>query len=55
VVNAASLSGDVTRLVNVRTLLDRALVAFPDDALVLHYQGHAIYRMINLASADTFP
>jgi tetratricopeptide (TPR) repeat protein len=25
-------------------LLDRALVAFPDDALLLHYQGYALWR-----------
>jgi len=50
-IDAASLSGDMTRLVNVRTLLDRALGAYPDDALLLHYQGYAIYRIINLSSA----
>jgi tetratricopeptide (TPR) repeat protein len=52
-IDAASLTGDMTRLANARTLLDRALVAFPDDALLLHYQGYATYRMINLASAST--
>ncbi|MEP6730895.1 MAG: tetratricopeptide repeat protein [bacterium] len=50
-IDAAALAGDMNRLAETRTLLDRALATFPEDPMLLHYQGYAIYRMINIASA----
>ena len=35
---------DVGRLDSTQVLLDRALVAFPDDPYVLHYRGYLAYR-----------
>lgn len=35
---------DMDRLDRVGVLLDRALVAFPDDPYVLHYRGYLAYR-----------
>lgn len=32
-----------------RVILDRALTAFPNDPLLLHYQGYALYRKATLA------
>jgi tetratricopeptide (TPR) repeat protein len=52
-IDAATLSGDLTRLVAARTLLDRALTAFPNDPLLQHYQGYAMYRMLNVAPATS--
>jgi tetratricopeptide (TPR) repeat protein len=49
-IDAASLSGDKNRLNDARTLLDRALVAFPNDGLLLHYEGYAAYRALSLAT-----
>jgi tetratricopeptide (TPR) repeat protein len=43
-IDKASMTGDLARLEGARTLLDRALVAFPNDPLLLHYQGFALYR-----------
>ena len=35
---------DMARLEQVGVLLDRALVAFPDDPYLLHYRGYLAYR-----------
>lgn len=35
---------DMSRLDQVGVLLDRALVAFPDDPYLLHYRGYLAYR-----------
>ncbi len=35
---------DMARLDSAGLLLDRALVAFPDDAYLLHYRGYLAYR-----------
>src|SRR4051812_40721047 len=43
-IEAASDAGDLTRLRAARTLLDRALTAFPNDALLLHYKGYELHR-----------
>ena len=43
-IDAATIAGDRVRLGAARALLDRALAAFPDDALLLHYQGYALWR-----------
>jgi hypothetical protein len=37
---------DVSRLDQVGVLLDRALVAFPDDPYLLHYRGYLAYRQV---------
>lgn len=43
-IDRASITSDLTRYQGVRTLLERALVAFPNDPLLLHYQGYELYR-----------
>jgi tetratricopeptide (TPR) repeat protein len=35
---------DMKRLDQAQTLLDRALIAFPDDPYLLHYRGYLAYR-----------
>ncbi|MGH7577297.1 MAG: tetratricopeptide repeat protein [Longimicrobiales bacterium] len=47
-IEAANLTADTTRFAAVRVLLERALTAYPDDALLLHYQGYALYREATL-------
>jgi tetratricopeptide (TPR) repeat protein len=47
-INAAAVANDAARLAAARVILDRALAAFPDDALLLHYQGYALYRQLNM-------
>jgi tetratricopeptide (TPR) repeat protein len=47
-IDRAYVTGDVARLQAARTLLDRGLVAFPKDPLLLHYQGYELYREANL-------
>jgi tetratricopeptide (TPR) repeat protein len=42
--DAAATGGDVNAIRTARALADRALLAFPDDGLLLHYQGAAIWR-----------
>lgn len=48
VIERASISGDVVALQSAKTVLDRALVAFPNDPLLLHYQGYELYLEANL-------
>jgi tetratricopeptide (TPR) repeat protein len=47
-IEAASDAGDIGRLKAAGTLLDRALVAFPNDALLLHYKGYELHREASL-------
>src|SRR4051812_6950359 len=47
-IEAASDAGDITRLKAARTLIDRALVAFPNDALLLRYKGYELHREASL-------
>lgn len=47
-IDAATDAGDMTRLRNARTLLDRALVAFPNDPLLLHYKAYELHREASL-------
>jgi tetratricopeptide (TPR) repeat protein len=47
-IDAATAAGDLARLRSARTLLDRALVAFPNDALLLHYKGYELHREASL-------
>lgn len=43
--------GDVARVRSARALLERALVAQPNDAWLLHYVGYAFYREAVLVMA----
>jgi hypothetical protein len=43
-IDRAVASHDAPRLAAAVVLLDRALVAFPDDPYLLHYRGYAAYR-----------
>jgi tetratricopeptide (TPR) repeat protein len=47
-IDEASDAGDLARLRGSKTLLDRALTAFPNDALLLHYKGYALHRESSL-------
>jgi tetratricopeptide (TPR) repeat protein len=47
-IERATTMGDAARLLAVRRMLDAAIAAAPDDALLLHYQGYAAYRLANL-------
>lgn len=49
--DAAVILGDVNAVRSAKALADRALMAFPDDALLLHYQGSAIWREAQLVNA----
>jgi tetratricopeptide (TPR) repeat protein len=47
-VEQASITGDINRMENAHDMVDRALVSFPDDPLLLHYQGFERYVEANL-------
>ncbi|MGH7554781.1 MAG: tetratricopeptide repeat protein [Longimicrobiales bacterium] len=47
-IEPAYLAGDTTALAEVRVLLERALTTYPNDALLLHYQGYVDYRDLSL-------
>lgn len=47
-IDRATIAGDLTGLRNARSLLDRALSAYPNDAMLLHYQGYELYREAGL-------
>ena len=47
-IEAASRAGDIVRLRRTQAMLDQALVAFPADPLLLHYQGYALYRIAGI-------
>jgi tetratricopeptide (TPR) repeat protein len=47
-IDRAYVAGDLARLQAAGTLLDRALVAFPNDPVLLHYRGFELYREANL-------
>ncbi|MCU0634154.1 MAG: hypothetical protein MUE41_04710 [Gemmatimonadaceae bacterium] len=38
------MAHDSTLLVRAGAVLDKAMTAFPDDALLLHYRGYGLYR-----------
>jgi tetratricopeptide (TPR) repeat protein len=46
--DAAVMAGDVHAIRSAKGLAERALLAFPDDAMLLHYQGTAIWREAQL-------
>jgi len=41
----ADITGDGEALARMETLARRAVTAFPDDALISHYLGYALYRL----------
>lgn len=43
-IESAVRSGNLAGIQSANVLLDRALTAFPDDPLLLHYAGYALYR-----------
>lgn len=50
-IDAATRAGGMARLEETRRLLNRALAAYPDDALLRHYEGFLLYRMITVGGA----
>lgn len=40
----AVINGNAARIAAARGIAERALLAFPDDAMLLHYQGVALWR-----------
>ena len=48
---AGYAAGEVARVAAARALVERALAAHPNDALLLHYQGYALYREATLRDA----
>ena len=49
-IERSTISGDVERMRRTNTLLDQALGAYPNDPLLLFYQGYALYREAGLLS-----
>ena len=47
-IDKATIGGDLQGLRNAGALLDRALIAYPNDALLLQYQGYGLYREAGL-------
>jgi tetratricopeptide (TPR) repeat protein len=47
-IDRATVRGDTTQLNAAAALADRALQAFPNDGLLLHYRGYASYRRAQL-------
>jgi len=47
-IQTALLAGDRTKLESALRLADRGTVLFPKDALLHHYKGYAVYRIVQL-------
>jgi tetratricopeptide (TPR) repeat protein len=47
-IEEAAIDGNLAGLRKTRIMLDRALATYPNDALLLHYQGYALYREAGL-------
>lgn len=47
-IDRATIAGDLEALRRAESLLDRALLAYPNNGLLLHYQGYALYREAGL-------
>ena len=43
-IEASQIAGDMDGVRAARALVERALTLYPNDPLLLHYQGYAIYR-----------
>gem|GEM_PF-906294 len=50
-IDKATFAGDLQGLRNAGLLLDQALAAYPNDALLLQYQGYELYREAGLVDA----
>jgi tetratricopeptide (TPR) repeat protein len=44
----ANITGDLAAIQAARAMADRVSSAFPQDGLILHYQGYALYSEANL-------
>lgn len=49
-IELGNIVGDLDRLAQANALVERALARFPDDPLLLHYRGYALYREATLRS-----
>jgi len=47
-IDKATITGDLLGLRSAGLLLDKALSAYPNDPLLLHYQGYELYREAGL-------
>jgi tetratricopeptide (TPR) repeat protein len=47
-IEKATIAGDLQGLRNAGALIDRALVAYPNDPLLLQYRGYGLYREAGL-------
>jgi tetratricopeptide (TPR) repeat protein len=54
-IDAATRAGGVARLEGARQVVARALAAYPDDGLLLHYEGFLLYRIITVAGPALTP
>jgi tetratricopeptide (TPR) repeat protein len=43
-IDRAYISGDPAKMQSARALAERVATAFPNDGLILHYEGFALYR-----------
>ena len=48
ILDAAVMAGDVDAIRAAKGVAERALLAFPEDAMLLHYQGTALWREAQL-------
>jgi tetratricopeptide (TPR) repeat protein len=53
-IETATALGDLNRIREAGALLERALTAFPDDPLLLHYLGYARYREATLMQGKKY-
>lgn len=49
--DVAMIAGDINAIRAAKALAERAMLAFPDDAMLLHYQGTALWREAQLRNA----
>lgn len=52
-IDQATFAGNLQGLRNASLLLDQALVAYPNDALLLQYQGYELYREAGLLGSSS--
>jgi tetratricopeptide (TPR) repeat protein len=52
-IDQATFAGNLLGLRDASVLLDRALVAYPNDALLLQYQGYELYREAGLLGSSS--
>ena len=52
-IEASVRTGKTQGLDEARTILARAMTAFPEDPLLLHYDGYALYRKATMALASS--